>query len=346
MKIELSTEEEEHLRKLQRNLRDSPGYAKVTCILMVVKGSEPQFVAECLGMDTATVYRYVGAYRRGGIDSVLENRCKGWWGMLDSFQIAALSNELRERVYTDAKSVRGWISEELGVEYTVEGVVDLLNRIGFTYKKTSEVPCEADAAQQEGFVSELGEIFSTMEEGSVVYYADGVHPTHNSRSTYAWIEKGKRYEQPTVSGRDRVNINGLLNARDVTDVIARECESVNAESTRELYQAALEKHPEAPVVYVVSDNARYYYNKSLREWTKGTRIRQVFLPPYSPNLNLIERLWKFMRKKVINTGFYRTKEKFREAIENFFDNIASFKNELSSLLTLNFRLCNSHSISF
>ena len=99
--------------------------------------------------------------------------------------MAALCNELRERVYTTAKSVRAWISEELGVGYTTEGVVGLLNRMGFTYKKTSEVPCEADAAQQEGFVSELGEIFSTMEEGSVVYYADGVHPTHNSRSTYA-----------------------------------------------------------------------------------------------------------------------------------------------------------------
>ena len=46
----------------------------------------------------------------------------------------------------------------------------------------------------------------------MVYFADGVHPTHNSRSTYAWIEKGKEFQQPTVSGRDRVNINGLLNA--------------------------------------------------------------------------------------------------------------------------------------
>ena len=100
------------------------------------------------------------------------------------------------------------------------GVVDLLNRIGFTYKKTSEVPCEADASKQAAFVGELTEILSGMPEDAVVYYADGVHPTHNSRSTYAWIEKGEKLEQPTISGRDRVNINGLLNAHDVTDVIA------------------------------------------------------------------------------------------------------------------------------
>ena len=173
-------------------------------------------------------------------------------------------------------------------------------------------------------------------------------------------------EQPTVSGRDRVNINGLLNAHDVTDVIAHDCEehqrvlnahdvtdviahdceSVNAESTKEVYQAALDRHPEAPFIYIISDNARYYHNKKLKEWVDGTKIRQIFLPPYSPNLNLIESLWKFLRKKVINTGFYRTKEKFRQVVKDFFDNIGNYKEELESLLTLKFRLSNSQTISF
>ena len=61
---------------------------------------------------------------------------------------------------------------------------------------------------------------------------------------------------------------------------------------------------------------------------------------------LIERLWKFLRKKVINTGFYRNKTEFRDAIRNFFDNIHTYKKELESLLTLNFRLINSQTISF
>jgi transposase len=199
-----------------------------------------------------------------------------------------------------------------------------------------------------------------LDEKSVVYYADGVHPTHNSRSTYAWIlvlstkyevEKGAELEQPTVSGRDRVNINGLVNAKDV---IALDCERINAQATKELYQLALEKHPEAEKIYIISDNARYYKNKELTQWINGTRIIQIFLPPYSPNLNLIERLWRFLRKKVINTEFYRTKELFRKAINDFFKNtcaeqrrsIAKYRSELETLLTLNFRLTNSKSISF
>ena len=257
MEMQLSTSEIEILRKLQRNLAGSSDYARVTCILMLGMGNSPSFVASCLGIDVSTVYRYRSAYLHGGADELLENRHKGYWGLLDSRQLSALRKELREHIYTDAKSVAEWIKSTFGVEYTPQGVVDLLNRIGFTYKKTSEVPCEADASKQAAFVGELSEILSGMPEDAVVYYADGVHPTHNSRSTYAWIEKGEKLEQPTVSGRDRVNINGLLNAHDVTDVIAHDCESVNAESTKEVYQAALDRHPEAPFIYIISDNALF-----------------------------------------------------------------------------------------
>ena len=237
-----------------------------------------------LTIDLSTVYRHVALYQSKGVDGFLENRHKGYWGLLDSRQLPALRKELREHIHTDAKSVAEWIKSTFGVEYTPQGVVDLLNRIGFTYKKTSEVPCEADASRQEAFAEELSDLLSKMPDDAVVYYADGVHPTHNTRSTYAWIEKGERLEQPAVSGRDRVNINGLLNAHDVTNVIARDCESVNAESTKEVYQAALERHPEASVIYIISDNTRYYHNKKLKEWVDGTKIKQIFLPPYSPNL--------------------------------------------------------------
>jgi transposase len=344
MRYELPQTDIDTLRRYQRNVSGKE-YVKVTGILMLAKGYSPENISECLGIDVSTVYRYWSLYTAAGLDSFLENRHKGYWGMLSCGQISRLRTELKSRVYTDSKSVAIWIKESLGVEYTAEGVVDLLNRIGFTYKKTKEVPCECDARKQEAFACELSELFDHLDDKTVVYYADGVHPTHNSRSTYAWIEKGKEFEQPTVSGRDRVNINGVINAKDVTDVIAIDCERVNAQSTKELYQKALERHPEAERIYIISDNARYYRNKELSEWVSGTKIIQLFLPPYSPNLNLIERLWRFLRKKVINTHFYRTKELFRQAILRFFDNIADYKTELHTLLTLNFRLSNSQSFS-
>jgi transposase len=143
------------------------------------------------------------------------------------------------------------------------------------------------------------------------------------------IEKGAERLQPTLSGRDRVNINAVINAKDPIEVIVEECKSVNAQTTKALYQKIIDANPDKTNNYIISDNARYYRNKELMAWIENTPIKPIFLPPYSPNLNLIERLWKFMRKKIINTQFYRTKEEFRQAIVKFFTNIKQYKDELS-----------------
>ena len=349
IRIELTIESEDALKRYQRETDDKSVYTKVTCILMLSKNFSAEDVSQLLGINVSSVYRYAKSYSSVGLSEFISTDYKGYWGRLSSAEISILRTELKSKVYTDSAAVAAWIKERFGVNYTPEGTVDLLNRIGFTYKKTKEVPCECNVDKQVSFVEELSKLFKKIEkeeEKSVIYYADGVHPTHNSRSTYAWIEKGTELEQPTVSGRDRVNINGLLNAKDVTDMITVDCQSVNAQSTKEIYKMALEKHPESDKIYIISDNAKYYKNKELTEWIKGTKIIQVFLPPYSPNLNLIERVWRFLRKKVINTEFYRTKELFREAICNFFKDIGKYKAELETLLTLNFRLANSQSISF
>lgn len=85
-------------------------------------GNSPSFVASCLGIDVSTVYRYRSAYLHGGADELLENRYKGYWGLLDSSQLAALRKELHEHIYTDAKSVAAWIKSTFGVEYTPQGL--------------------------------------------------------------------------------------------------------------------------------------------------------------------------------------------------------------------------------
>lgn len=152
------------------------------------------------------------------------------------------------------------------MNYTPQGAVDLLNRIGFSYKQTKQVPCEVDVHAQESFMNVLSGILAqTTQSKVVVYYGDGVHPTHNTRSTHAWIEKGTEREQPTVSRQDRINISAVLNAKDPVDVIALNYESVNAASIRQLYEKVLEKNPDADIIYIITDNARYYRNKSLFE---------------------------------------------------------------------------------
>ena len=184
-------------------------------------------------------------------------------GRLSSHQIAQLRKEINTNLYLDSKEVVSWILTRWGITYTHQGVVDLLNRIGFTYKQTTCIPCEADSEKQETFLLQLDTLLEqTIDNESVVYFADGVHPTHNTRSTHAWIEKGTQRLQPTLSGRDRVNINAVINAKDPIEVIIEECKTVNAQTTKALYQKIIDANPNKKNIYIISDNARYYRNKN------------------------------------------------------------------------------------
>ena len=87
-------------------------------------------------------------------------------------------------------------------------------------------------------------------------------------------------------------------------------------------------------IYAFSDNARYYKSIAVREFLTTSKIEIINLPPYCPNLNLIERLWKFMRAKIINTKYFVKFESFQDAIRNFFQNIESFKEELKTFIGL------------
>ena len=192
MSFKLPEQEIEELRKLhQRNIIGRTDYAWVTCILMLALNFSPDLVAQSLGIDVATVYRYKNYYVRGKTDSLLEDRYKGYWGRLESGQISLLCQELERHLYTDAKSVSEWVKDTFGIAYTPTGVMDLLNPNQLYLQEDYRGSlCEADAEEQKAFVQMIKEHFRAKKESDIYYYADGTHPTHNTRSTYAWIKKG------------------------------------------------------------------------------------------------------------------------------------------------------------
>ena len=106
----------------------------------------------------------------------------------------------------------------------------------------------------------------------------------------------------------------------------------------------LAAHPEGPVS-VICDNALYYKNKVLHAELDEKHLVQVFLPTYSPNLNLIERRWKFLRQKIVNTSFFRTEGQFKTAVLDFFDRLPEFGQEFASRMSLKFHVLDSQSNS-
>ncbi|WP_460630536.1 IS630 family transposase [Insolitispirillum peregrinum] len=122
-----------------------------------------------------------------------------------------------------------------------------------------------------------------------------------------------------TTGRQRLNLHGALNLESGACHLV-EAEAMNAETTIALLSRLPDAYPEARKIHVVLDNARYHHAKMIREWvdTQGKRINLIFLPPYAPNLNPIERLWAVLHKTVTHNKFYPTFNDFVDAVPGFF----------------------------
>lgn len=326
------------LRFLQRTNKDRRVFIKVTVLLMLHKQYTPGEIADSLGIDDATVYRYRQAYESRGLDDYLKSNFVAYSGQLDTIQEHQLTEELRSNLYINSQEIVNYIEHAFGVKYTCSAVVKLLKRLGFVYKKAKGVPSKANRAAQEQFIRELEGLLAQSDENHVVYFNDAVHPQHNTKPDYGWIYRGEDFEMPANPGRKRVNINGALNAQKVTDVLIVEAERVNAQSCIELWKKQRRRHP-GKTIYNICDNAPYYHSKALKEWlAKHPWCKVVYLPPYAPNLNLIERLWKFLRKQVTSYYYYERFAEFRQAVLDFFKNIKEHRQVLESLLTLKFHV--------
>ena len=164
---------------------------------------------------------------------------------------------------------------------------------------------------------------------------------HNTKPAYGWIRTGERKEIPTNTGRQRINLSGAI---DITSkkVLIQEDTTLNAASTIEFLKKIEAAYPEAKKVYVFCDNARYYRNKEVSKFLESSKIEMCFLPPYSPNLNPIERLWKFMYENVLYNKYYEKFVEFKEEVLGFLQGLsyasAEIQAALASRITDNFRL--------
>jgi transposase len=167
---------------------------------------------------------------------------------------------------------------------------------------------------------------------------DAVHPQHNTHTLKAWLRKGKPSYILTNSGRNRLNINGLYNPK-TQEVIVTYHETINAQAVIRTFEKLKIAHADKESIYVFADNAKYYVSTVLKEYlAQNLQIKLIHLPPYSPNLNFIERLWKYLRKEVINSNYYEKFEQFSLAIEQFFDNIQHKADEIAQFIGNKFRL--------
>lgn len=339
MNFKLTDNDRLFLEKYRSESTKKVHFVRCTVLLNLDKGKSAEEIADMLGIDRSTVYNHRNSYLEQGVSDFLSSKYLGSQGKLTSDQLTALNNELRSRLYKSCLEICYWLKEEFDVDYCVKSLPALLKRLGFSYKKTKLVPAKADAEVQRAFlVDMLAKIDNLDSENEVLLFCDSVHPQWNTRSSYGWIPTGEEYEIKSVSGRKRINLTGTVNVNAPSDVIVEESSTVNKEVVIAFLQKIVKCYSTKKKIYIVVDRASYFTANLVKEWIKNSPIELIYLPAYSPNLNLIERLWKFMRKKIIDTEYYETFALFRTKVLSFFKHIDDYIDELETLLVPNFHV--------
>lgn len=338
MKNILNLNDRVALEVYYRAAKDKRSANKANVLLLLDDGYDAHEVAAILRIDDATVRRQMLSFNTQGIIKYLENPFSGGICRLDSCQLDELEQYLDTHLCQTTSEAILFVQSSFRIEYTEAGMAALLKRLGFVYKKPVKVPAKIDESIQFSFIEYYEKIRSTMTEHDKIYFVDGVHPQFNSVSSYGWMRKGEKRSLKSNTGRERLNINGALDP-DTLEVIARFDETLDTESTLALFKDIENANPGANKVVLIVDNARYYYNSEVLGYVTESKILEmIFLPPYCPNLNLIERLWRFMRKKVLNNHFYDSFVDFKSAVGEFFLKLPEQYDELSSLITENFQI--------
>ena len=167
-----------------------------------------------------------------------------------------------------------------------------------------------------------------------------MHQLHNSEPDYAWQIRGEENTHRILanSGRRRLNIIGALNPLTLIPTIVLTEDNCDREMMMVFLEEIRKEYPDCETIHIFLDNASY--NRAYDTGEKATElgIKLHYLPPYCPNLNLIERLWKFCKKKLVKNKYYPTFDLFFQAHCDFFRDIEKYQQELNTLLALNFEI--------
>jgi transposase len=301
-------------------------------------------IATLAGVSRATVQRYLDEYLEGGLERVRRFR----WRKPET-ALAEHTFTLEEYFWDhpphSARQAAAVIEQQTGVRRGLTQVRSFLAcHLGLRWTKVGSIPCPPKkepaehARTQAAFLEEqLAPLLAEARRGQrAVFFVDAAHFVFAPFLGFVWCLA--RLFVRAASGRKRYNVLGALNA--VTHEVLRVTNQgyINAESVCTLLRSIAAQGLRVPITLVL-DNARYQRCALVQELAASLGIELLFLPSYSPNLNLIERLWRFLRKQVLDSVYYEKFDQFTAGIDQGLDELTTrYKGEMDTLLTHNFQL--------
>jgi transposase len=309
-------------RALVRMARDGLAEHRIArranAIVLLDQGWTCEKVAAALLLDDDTVRGWHRAYQKDGLEGLRHFGHEGSDCRLTEEQQTAVKAFVTKRLPRSTNVIGAWLRKKFGVEYSHSGLITLLHRLGFEYRKPCKIPRQLDEARQQAFIDHYEKLLNSLDPGEAVVFIDAVHPTHQVRAAACWAPKGTQVGVEQTTGRQSLNIHGALNLETgQTQMLA--VAKVTAMSSIDLLKVVEAAHPAMRRIHVFLDNATYHHALIVRDWVSrpGAKCVLHFFPSYCPHLDPIERCWGLMHEHVTHNHDYETFWEFRTAILTF-----------------------------
>jgi transposase len=333
----LTPREREKLIQRHRKERDGRIRDRIKAVLAYDDGYNYSEIARILLLDDETIRRHIDDYIK---EKKLSTANGGKESKLTNQESQELTEHLSEIIYLYVKDICQYVKQRYKKKYSISGMTKWLHSNGFCYKKPHTVPAKANKEQQKKFINFYKKLKAKAGTKEPIYFADSVHPQHQTQLSYGWILKGERKEIATTGRQYRLNFIGgiCLNGHRF---FYQQADKIDADSIALFLMELRKRHPEKCVIHLIWDNAGYHRDQRIKEFANGLAIKLHYLPPYSPNLNPIERLWKLMHENVTYNRYYGKFTEFTDAILEFLNSIGRKKCILRLRITDNFQVLHS-----
>jgi transposase len=334
--IEFTEEEKQALHHERFHHPHPRVQQKMEAVWLKSQGLSHQQVCRLTCISKPTLCAYLKSYQEGGIEKL---KTVNFYRPASELAVHAstLETYFREHPPASIKEAAAKIEELTGIKRSETQVRQFMTSLGMKPRKVGMIPAKADPEKQEQFKQDKLEpvLDEARAETRKVFSVDAAHFVLAPFLGILWSFTRLFMQAP--AGRKRFNVLGAL------DVITHELISItndtyiNALSVCELLRKLRKRFPKIPITLIL-DNARYQKCRLVWELAVELNIELLYLPPYSPNLQLIERLWKFVKKKCLYSHYYADFETFKSSISKCLSHTHDlYKEELDSMLTLKFQ---------